>query len=291
MLGFLGIYKPSGIESNKLLGKVKYYLKSHNKNLSVGHMGTLDPDAEGVLVIAVGKATRLFNYFLNKDKTYLTIFKFGLETDTLDASGKTIKKTIVLPSKAQIMKKIPQFIGKIMQKPPAFSAVRINGERAYNLARSGKSFELSAKPIEIKELNLIKQISESEFLFKVKCSSGTYIRSLARDMAEASGSLAITTKIERIESGYFNKENCIKFEDLNYEKIVNNVISPVTVLNYISVININNVQYKNLLDGKILHIEKPDGFYFVISADNDIMLTSVTEKKMKIAVNLKENYG
>lgn len=209
MIGFLNIYKPRGMSSAQVVGKVKRITGQ-----KVGHLGTLDPLAEGVLPVAIGKATRLFDYFLNKDKVYVATAKFGEETDTLDLGGQVIAKTEKVPTKAEILQILSQFGGKIMQMPPQYSAKNVNGKKAYDLARMGIDFVLTAKQVEIFDLKLLS-FDNGEAKFEIHCSAGTYVRSLIRDIANAVGSLATTTSILRFRSGCFDLSSALKIEELD----------------------------------------------------------------------------
>ena len=204
MLGFINVYKPSLMTSNAVLAKIKrqYGIKK------IGHMGTLDPLAEGVLPIAIGNATRMFDYFLNKQKTYIATFEFGYETDTLDSQGEKIAETNVLPTKDEVLNVLSGFMGKQLQMPPKYSAKNVNGKRAYDLARAGVDFELNPKEIEIFNINLLEN-NGNTFVFEITCSSGTYIRSIGRDLGYKLNSLATMTKLIRTKSG---KSFSLKFQ-------------------------------------------------------------------------------
>jgi len=288
MIGFLGINKPSGISSAKLLNKIKFVLKEAGVKTSIGHMGTLDPAASGVLVVAFGKATRLFNLFSKKHKTYDTTFKFGVETTTLDQEGEVVAKCEKLPTKAEILACLPKFIGKQMQIPPKYSAKKIGGEPAYKLARENKEVNLNAKEIEIYAFDLVEQEDECCFTFEVVCSSGTYIRSLARDLACALGTLGIAEQIVRVKCGVFNNANCLFENQLTFKNILLNLVSPENALPWIKTIIVSNSDFKNLLDGKKLPVAKADGNYFAKSESGDIMIVEVENNSAKISINLKE---
>lgn len=288
MVGFLGVIKPSGISSASLLNEIKRVLRQNGNKSSIGHMGTLDLEASGVLVVAIGKATRLFNYFLEKGKTYETVFQFGVETDTLDASGNVLKETKVIPSEAQIKNVLSKFVGKQMQMPPIFSAKKVGGECAYLKARRNEEVALKAKEIEIFSFKLIEKIDKTNFKFEIVCSSGTYIRSIARDLAQKLGSLAVAREINRTKCGFFSFENCIRKQNFSYEDITKKIVNPEKILNWIETIKISSKDFKDLLDGKEILCGNSDGIYFAKSEKNDNMLVSVKQNKMKIRVNLKE---
>lgn len=263
MIGFLNVYKPRDLSSSAVVGKIrkKFNIKK------IGHMGTLDPMAEGILPLAVGKATRMFDYFLNKKKTYLAVFEFGYETDTLDAYGKVVKENGNIPSISSLENAIKShFLGKIKQTPPAFSAKHINGVRAYDLARNGQSVELGAVDIEIYDYKLTKQIDETKFEFEICCSSGTYIRSLAKDLGVETNSLATMIKLVRVEQGVFNLNSSIKLEDLlELQKIDDKIILIDEVFKAYKHINLSKNEFEKLKNGVKINYEEvlePAFLYF-----------------------------
>ena len=174
MNGFINIFKPSGITSAYALTKIKKAFKGEK----IGHMGTLDPLASGVLPVGIGKCNRLFNYLLDKDKVYKAEFTFGYETDTLDSDGKIIQESKVVPSKEEILKVLPSLVGEVMQIPPSYSAKNVDGKRSYQLARQGIQVELPPKKVVISKIELDDVISDKTFAFTIYCKGGTYIRSI-----------------------------------------------------------------------------------------------------------------
>ena len=224
MTGFVNVYKPEGMGSTKVVGRVKYLLKT-----PCGHMGTLDPLACGVLPVGIGNAARLFDYFLQKEKRYSARFVFGATTDTLDREGETVRGGRV-PSADEIAAALPAFIGEIMQTPPRYSAVSVNGRRGYDLARSGQDFELSAKKVRIASFTLREQTAPYEFAFDIVCGGGTYIRSLARDLAEALGTKGYMSYLCRTASGVFTCETSVPFDSLTAENIRDYIIPTDSVL-------------------------------------------------------------
>lgn len=224
MTGFVNVYKPEGMGSTKVVGRVKYLLKT-----PCGHMGTLDPLACGVLPVGIGNAARLFDYFLQKEKRYSARFVFGATTDTLDREGEIVRGGRV-PSAEEIAAALPAFIGEIMQTPPRYSAVSVNGRRGYDLARSGQDFELSAKKVKIASFTLREQTAPDEFAFDIVCGGGTYIRSLARDLAEALGTKGYMSYLCRTASGVFTCETSVPFDLLTAENIRDYIIATDSVL-------------------------------------------------------------
>lgn len=212
--GFVNVLKPTGVTSFYVVSQVKKIFNTKK----VGHLGTLDPAATGVLPIAVGKATKFFDYFLNKDKVYVARVIFGVETDTLDSFGKIFNKTSKKVKIDDIKAILNEFIGEIDQTPPKFSAVKIDGKRAYELARQDKDFEIKPKKIKIYSINVSGTQKENEFLFEVHCSAGTYIRSLMFDIAKKLGTISTTFAIIRTKSGIFDTKTAVTLEELDKSK-------------------------------------------------------------------------
>ena len=173
---------------------------------------------EGVLLLGVGKATRLFDYFLKKDKVYEAEFEFGYETDTLDSEGIITAKTSVMPDIESINNVLFKLCGKQMQVPPQYSAKSVNGVRSYKMARDGKAVELAACPVEIHSIRLLKQTSENTYLFEIHCSSGTYIRSICRDLAHLLNTYATMISIKRTRCGSFTSQEAITLDKLSEVK-------------------------------------------------------------------------
>lgn len=284
MIGFLNVYKPSGITSNAVVQKIKHRFKIKK----IGHTGTLDPMACGILPIAIGKATRLFDYALEKTKKYIAIFDFSYETDTLDADGETINTTDKVVSISDINLVLQQMIGKQMQIPPKYSAKNINGKRAYDLARDGVNFELPPKEIEIFDIKLIEQVDLSKFKFEITCSSGTYIRSIGRDLAKLLGTIATMTFLERTETGNFNCASAIKLESiLDSEKIENLLISPIDVFKHYPKLEISTTIYTDLINGKFVS-GKIKNNTFLMHNGNLIGVAKPNEKQIKIDTYLED---
>lgn len=223
--GFVNINKPQNMTSSDVVVKVRGILRRVlGERPKVGHLGTLDPMATGVLPIAVGKTTRLFDLMQEKRKTYIAKFKFGIETDTLDVWGKQTATADFIPTEDDLKAVIPSLTGKIEQYPPLYSAKSINGKRAYDLAREGKQFEIQPKTVEILEIELLGG-QDGEYSFKIVCGSGTYIRAIARDMASLLNTKAIMTELNRIESGNFTIQDSITIEE--FEKNPLDYILPI----------------------------------------------------------------
>jgi len=205
------INKPEGISSFAALSSVKK-LPDISK---VGHAGTLDPFASGLLVVLSGKLTRTISFIQNQHKEYEAVFTFGAETDTLDTEGSVIAQAEI-PDIDSIKKAAENFKGKISQKPPSFSAVKINGRRAYDLSRRGIAVEIPDRTVEIYDFKIISW-NKPELKVYIKCSKGTYIRSIARDLGLAAGSRAYCSALKRTAVGSFLVENAVSPENINEE--------------------------------------------------------------------------
>lgn len=226
--GIINVYKPQNISSNSVVIKIKKILNMKK----VGHTGTLDPLACGVLPICIGSATKVSEYFLEKDKTYKVKLKFGILTDTYDFEGKIIKQDFNFKiNEKDVLDVLNKFVGEYEQIPPSFSAIKINGKRAYDLARKGIEFEIKSRKVKIHYIKDV-EFAYDECSFKVKCSKGTYIRSLCKDIGEALNTYATMTFLERVESGQFTKETSIDFYSLDECKVKENLINIDEVLNF-----------------------------------------------------------
>jgi len=247
MNGILIIDKPKDITSRDVVNSV---IKKFNTK-KVGHTGTLDPIATGVLVICVGTATKLVDELTSNDKEYIATIKLGIGTDTLDTEGKILKEEKCIKSKEEIMDVLNSFKGTYDQEVPLYSAVRINGKKLYEYAREGIEVKLPKRKVEIKSIELIDDIiyDDDKTIFKFKCSvsKGTYIRSLIRDIAIKLNTVGIMTDLRRIRQGNFKIEDSVKIDDVSN----NSLISIIDILNYKKV-EITNKNRKQIYNGAII---------------------------------------
>lgn len=207
--GWLNLWKPVGMSSMQAVAAVRRHLNA----VKIGHAGTLDPAADGVLPIALGEATKLIPLLHEDLKSYRFGVNWGAATNTDDAEGEVLETSENRPSPEAINAILSRFTGAIQQVPPAFSAIKINGQRAYALARAGETFEIASREIYIDTLQLI-ETDEHSAVFEVTCGTGTYVRSLARDMAMVLGTLGHCSFITRLHVGKFTEHNAISLENL-----------------------------------------------------------------------------
>lgn len=279
--GFINIDKSSGVTSSAIVNRIKWL-----SGVPCGHMGTLDPLASGALPVGVGNATRLFDYFLEKQKTYIAEFTFGETSDTLDCTGEIVKGGEV-PSEKEILSVLPNFIGEIDQIPPKYSAKNVNGKRGYDLARAGIEFELPPKRILVHGIDLLEKSSEKEnaYIFKIVCGGGTYIRSLARDIALACGTQGLMSALRRTQSGIFTVENAISIEELTEENISEKVILTEDVLPY-PTLTLDSPRAYKIFDGVAIETGANDGLYKFYKDDGFYGIAEVKNGKAKIKTKL-----
>ena len=259
--GFVLLDKPSGISSRGAGARVARMFGAK----TFGHIGTLDPMASGVLPIALGAATKMIPFMENSadgKKQYLFSLRFGFETDTLDTSGTEIANTGFVPDEKQVLSVLPSFIGKTAQVPPIYSAVHVDGRRAYELARAGKKIDIPKRMVTIYSLDYVGRIDDS-WQFRVVCSRGTYVRALARDIAEKCGTLATVDMIRRTQTNGFDIKDCIKLDFL--ENLFNNGADFKGYLKQID-FGLGDIPVQNL-DDKQADFYKHGGFIKTDAAD------------------------
>ena len=208
--GWLILDKPYGMTSTQAVGKVRFLFNAEK----AGHGGTLDPLASGLLPIALGEATKTVSYAMDGRKIYRFTARWGEERTTDDLEGVVSTTSDKRPSREEIESILPCFTGEIMQAPPAFSAIKVDGERAYDLARAGEAVELAERPILIEALKLVDIPDRDHATFEVTCGKGTYIRSLVRDMGRTLGTAAHVTMLRRVAVGPFTEDHMISLENL-----------------------------------------------------------------------------
>ncbi|MDD3371308.1 MAG: tRNA pseudouridine(55) synthase TruB [Alphaproteobacteria bacterium] len=208
--GWLALDKPLGLTSTQALGRARRLLAGKK----AGHGGTLDPLATGLLPLAFGEATKLIPYVMDGSKEYEFTVRWGENRSTCDSEGNVTARSEARPDEAQIRAVLPSFIGDIMQKPPAFSAIKVQGERAYDLARAGKTVDLAPREVRIETIELLGIPDADHASFRVLCGKGVYVRALARDFAAALGTFGYVSALRRTRVGPFGIENAVSMADL-----------------------------------------------------------------------------
>lgn len=281
MDGIIIINKEKEYTSNDVVQIVK-----HTLNEKVGHTGTLDPNATGVLPILIGKGTKISKYLVNHDKIYEAILQLGVETDTADGEGqvleeKNVDKNILVEQ--NINKILESFIGKQKQTPPMYSAIKIKGKKLYDYARKGEQIEVPIRNIEIYNIKLNKiDIQNNQLSIRVECSKGTYIRTLCEDIAKRLGTIGYMKELNRIQVGEFNINNSIKIEELRFNKdnieyLNRNIIDIEKVLENKEEITLNEKQLEMFLNGVKIKSNCRDGIYRIYDDKQNFIGTGISQ--------------
>jgi tRNA pseudouridine55 synthase len=289
MHGWIILDKPVGPGSTQAVSAVKRALRASGYGkLKVGHGGTLDPLASGVLPVAIGEATKLAGRMLDSDKIYDFTVTFGIETDTLDLEGKSIAESDVRPTMAEVEAILPRFTGPIEQVPPAYSALKVDGERAYDLARAGEEVVLAKRAVTIH--SLVPQPAEGRLeslTLTAHVSKGTYIRSLARDIAQALGTVGHVTMLRRTKAGPFDLSTAItldKLAELGMGQRLEQILLPLRAgLDDIPALSLDPDQAGALRQGRVLAgIAEDDGLHFATLGDTPVALVEVTSGEARV---------
>lgn len=274
MNGILIVNKPKQYTSHDVVAKVKKIC-----NEKVGHTGTLDPMATGVLPLLLGKGTKLSKYLINHDKTYIAIIQLGQKTDTLDGEGNIIEEKSVNVSvfnKEMIRQTLENLKGKQVQTPPMYSAIKINGKKLYEYARKGVEVEVPKREVEIYDIELLNINEKDKTIeLKVYCSKGTYIRTLCETIAEKLGTIGYMKELNRIQVGQFELSQAVTIEDIeknkdNEEFWNENVITMQKFFENYPIIDLQESKLNLFLNGVRLNNNKPDGLY-QIKVSNEII--------------------
>lgn len=286
MDGIIIINKEKNWTSNDIVQKLK-----HTFHEKTGHTGTLDPLATGVLPILVGKGTSLSKYLVNHDKEYIAIIRLGEKTSTGDQEGEIIEKkpvTDVMLDAENVRKVLSEFKGKQNQIPPMYSAIKVNGKKLYEYARSGKKVEIEPREIEIFDIDLISISKETqEITYRVWCSKGTYIRSLCEDIAESLGTVGFMKELNRTRVGEFRIEQAVRISEIVNDGVIN---TKIIEKNFISIekffeekksVNLNDYSLFRFLNGVKVDVSLDDGIYKVCNKNVFIGIGIVKNGKMK----------
>lgn len=279
MDGIIIINKTKNCTSHDIVKKAKKIL-----NEKVGHTGTLDPNATGVLPLLVGKGTQISKYIINHDKTYESVLQLGEKRDTADAEGK-ILETKEVPEEnlhtENVEKVLKSLIGKQEQVPPIYSAIKVNGKKLYEYARKGENVEIQPRIIEIYDIELIKiDLQNKTIKFRVHCSKGTYIRTLCEDIAEKLHTVGYMKELNRTQVGEFKIEDSIKMEELE-EGMYNSFITIEKYFDLCSNINLTERKLQLFLNGVQLTYNLEDGIYKIYSDENFIGIGTVNNNVLK----------
>ena len=285
MNGIIIINKNQGYTSHDIVHKIKRISKE-----KVGHTGTLDPMAQGVLPILIGKATQCSKYLINHDKIYKVKLKLGIKTDTADSEGNIIEKTEISPeilNEQKILQAINSMKGKQEQIPPIYSSIKVNGKKLYEYARKGQEVEIKPRQIEIYNIILNNIDKENKIIeYTVNCSKGTYIRSLCEDIAKKLGTIGYMENLIRLKVGEFSIENSITLEEIlnaenPYNVLEKNIITLEEFFKDKETINLNEKRLQLFLNGVNLTEQKKDGIYKIYTNNNFIGTGTLKEKKLK----------
>lgn len=277
LFGFLNIYKPVGMTSHDVVS----VLRRVTKIKQIGHTGTLDPFAEGVLPICIGKATRLIEY-LQDDKEYLATVQFGAATNTFDLDGEKVFTSDKKVSRYDIKEGLKSFEGEILQLPPIFSAIKVKGKKLYEYARKGEEVEIQPRKVVIENIelkNFDEELQQAQIL--LKCSKGTYIRSIANDLGKNLGCGGYLIKLIRTQAGKFRVENSVQLDGIDVE---NNLINPLDILN-LPKIAVDNDDLARIKNGMPIHktCDKIGNFVSLIYNDVEICAVGIADgEKIKL---------
>ena len=276
MDGIIVINKEKEYTSHDVVAKLKKKL-----NISkVGHTGTLDPNATGVLPILIGKGTKFSKYLINHDKIYEVELELGKKTDTADIEGKVIEEKNVDEKyiKENLLQVLESFVGKQEQVPPMYSAIKKNGKKLYEYARKGEKIEVEPRKIEIYKIELV-EYNEKNIDFIVSCSKGTYIRSLCEDIAEKLNTVGYMKNLERLQVGEFNIEKSVLIDEVNIENIEKYLYTLEDILKDTPKLNLNSKKLKLFLNGVQLTVKEAEGLY-KIYVDNKFIGTGTVKKNL-----------
>ena len=256
--GWIIIDKPAGITSTGVVNKIKRAFSAKK----VGHAGTLDPDATGVLPIALGEATKTIPHIMDEIKSYHFCVKFGEATDTDDAAGEIINTSNNRPKDDKISALLPKYTGFIEQTPPNYSAIKVNGVRAYDLARSGKHLKLRARSLFVKELKFLERVDEDHALLQLTCGKGGYVRSIARDLGKDLKCFAHVKWLKRIWSGPFELKNSISlqnFDEVRELSSLKQLLQPIEVgLQNLPCVTCNTKDVGHIANGRSITISSTE---------------------------------
>ena len=273
MNGIVIIDKPQGWTSQDVTARLRRVFNTRR----IGHGGTLDPMATGVLPVFVGRATRGVEFFEHAEKTYEAVIRFGVTTDTEDISGTVLTKQEVHLTEAELLAALPHFRGEIMQVPPMYSALKINGQKLVDLARKGKEVERKPRPITIHELEMVEFSGETARL-RVRCSKGTYIRTLCKDIGEHLGCGACMEALRRVQAGEYTIAEAVPLLELLEMENPGQVLRSVdTMFRQYSAVTLSEKQEKRCLHGGTFSVKLENGTYRAYGPEGDFLMLAKVE--------------
>lgn len=279
MDGIIIINKGKNYTSNDVVSIVKKITKS-----KVGHTGTLDPNATGVLPLLIGNATKVSKYLINHDKEYEVVLQLGIRTETADVEGKVIEQkevTAEMLNKDNIEEKLQQFIGKQEQIPPIYSAIKVNGKKLYEYARKGQEVELKPRQIKIYSIQLVGiNEKEKQISFKVKCSKGTYIRSLCEDISKKLGTVGYMKELNRLQVGEFYIKDAVTISEMKEKIEAGNLESIITIEEIFKnnpQIQLEQEQIEPYINGVKINTKKTNGVYRIYKPDGTFIGLGIVE--------------
>lgn len=279
MDGIIIINKEKNYTSNDVVNIVKKITKS-----KVGHTGTLDPNATGVLPLLIGNATKVSKYLINHDKEYEVVLQLGIRTETADVEGKVIEEkevTAEMLNKDNIEEKLQQFIGKQEQIPPIYSAIKVNGKKLYEYARRGQEVELKPRQIKIYSIQLVGiNEKEKQISFKVKCSKGTYIRSLCEDISKKLGTVGYMKELNRLQVGEFYIKDAVTISEMKEKIEAGNLESIITIEEIFKnnpQIQLEQEQIEPYINGVKINTEKTNGVYRIYKPNGTFIGLGIIE--------------
>ena len=273
MNGIVIVDKPEGWTSNDVVSKLKGVLHTRR----VGHGGTLDPMATGVLPVFVGRATRAVEFFEHAEKTYETVLRLGITTDTEDITGTVLTQRDVSVTEEMVEAVLSQFRGDILQVPPMYSALKVNGQKLYDLARKGKEVERQPRPITIHELTLLGMEADGVRL-RVRCSKGTYIRTLCKDIGEALGCGGCMAQLRRVQAGEYTAEKAVPLAELIAAEDPEKYLRPVDTM-FVSypAVTLTANQEKRCRCGNAFTVTMDDGTYRAYGQNGEFLMLAKVE--------------
>ena len=281
--GILVIDKPPDWTSHDVVAKLRGIL--HEKH--IGHAGTLDPMATGVLPVFVGRATRAVEYAQDREKEYIAGLRLGTVTDTQDVTGTVLETNQVAVTRSGLEEVLERFRGDILQIPPMYSAVKKQGKKLYELARKGVEVEREPRPITIHELELLEQVSETDHLLRVLCSKGTYVRTLCHDIGRALGCGGTLYSLRRTKAAGFTLDRAVTLEQIAAEADPASLLLPVEAYfhRYPSLVLTEEGEERKVRNGNHLFREGPDGVYRVYGPKGDFLALSRLERGRLVTIN------